>query len=67
MTHTCTCTAQFVGLILLFFQDNKRESVERIAYEIAKQAHDLSFDPNYMSPFAKNAVENGFNVKGAFI
>ncbi|KAG7223970.1 hypothetical protein INR49_015227, partial [Caranx melampygus] len=31
------------------------------AQSIAKQAHDLAYDPNYMSPFAQFACDNGLN------
>lgn len=34
------------------------------AQSIAKQAHDLAYDPNYMSPFAQFACDNGLNVRG---
>ncbi|KAI5622603.1 protein phosphatase PTC7-like [Silurus asotus] len=30
----------------------------------AEQAHELAYDPNYMSPFAQFACDNGLNVRG---
>lgn len=36
------------------------------AQSIAKQAHDLAYDPNYMSPFAQFACDNGLNVRGKY-
>ncbi len=48
-----------------YFQDDKPESIQKVANKIAHVAHELSFDPDYMSPFAFNAAANGFqNVKG---
>ncbi|KAF6725946.1 Protein phosphatase PTC7-like [Oryzias melastigma] len=40
------------------------DSVLQTAQSIAKQAHDLAYDPNYMSPFAQFACDNGLNVRG---
>ena len=52
-------------LIALFvFQTTNYDSVLQTAESIAKQAHDLAYDPNYMSPFAQFACDNGLNVRG---
>ncbi|KAI4798550.1 hypothetical protein KUCAC02_021981 [Chaenocephalus aceratus] len=40
------------------------ESVQQTARSIAEQAHVLAYDPNYMSPFAQFACDNGLNVRG---
>ncbi|XP_074493191.1 protein phosphatase PTC7 homolog isoform X1 [Sebastes fasciatus] len=40
------------------------ESVQQTAKSIAEQAHVLAYDPNYMSPFAQFACDNGLNVRG---
>jgi len=43
----------------------KKENLEKVASRIAHEAHELAFDPDYMSPFAFHAAANGFqNVKG---
>ncbi|KAG7250505.1 hypothetical protein CRUP_011280, partial [Coryphaenoides rupestris] len=38
-------------------------SVLQTAESIAQQAHDLAYDPHYMSPFAQFACDNGLNVR----
>lgn len=40
------------------------ESIQQTAQSIAEQAHILAYDPNYMSPFAQFACDNGLNVRG---
>ncbi|KAG7222132.1 hypothetical protein INR49_016704 [Caranx melampygus] len=40
------------------------ESIQQTARSIAEQAHVLAYDPNYMSPFAQFACDNGLNVRG---
>ncbi|XP_061655448.1 protein phosphatase PTC7 homolog isoform X1 [Phyllopteryx taeniolatus] len=40
------------------------DSILQTAQSIAKQAHNLAYDPNYMSPFAQFACDNGLNVRG---
>ena len=45
-------------------QDFKYETLSKTASNIAKQAHELSNDPQYMSPFAKEAKKNGYDVAG---
>ncbi|KAG8597761.1 hypothetical protein GDO81_002380 [Engystomops pustulosus] len=40
------------------------ESIQQTARSIAEQAHDLAYDPNYMSPFAQFACDYGLNVRG---
>lgn len=46
------------------FQAPSYDSVLQTAQSIAQQAHDLAYDPNYMSPFAQFACDNGLNVRG---
>jgi protein phosphatase PTC7 len=46
-------------------KDHKFESLQRTANALAEHAHELAFDPDYMSPFALNAAANGYqDVKG---
>nr|CAB3265121.1 protein phosphatase PTC7 homolog [Phallusia mammillata] len=45
-------------------KDNKYESIKQTAWSIAEHARDLSFDPDYLSPFAKQARRSGMNVIG---
>ena len=45
-------------------QDNKEESVQRTASTIAESAYQLSFDPEYMSPFALSAIDAGIQLTG---
>lgn len=49
------------------FQAPSYDSVLQTAQSIAQQAHDLAYDPNYMSPFAQFACDNGLNVRGTCI
>jgi protein phosphatase PTC7 len=44
--------------------DNRYESIKQTAWSIAQCARDLSYDPDYMSPFAKKARKSGYNVTG---
>lgn len=48
------------------FQTTNYDSILQTAQSIAKQAHDLAYDPNYMSPFAQFACANGLNVRGKY-
>lgn len=48
------------------FQAPSYDSVLQTAQSIAQQAHDLAYDPNYMSPFAQFACDNGLNVRGMY-
>ncbi|XP_076801420.1 protein phosphatase PTC7 homolog [Clavelina lepadiformis] len=45
-------------------KDSKYESIKHTAWSIAEQARDLSYDPDYLSPFAKQARLNGYDVTG---
>ena len=46
-------------------QDARLENLQRAADSMASHAQELAFDPDYMSPFAKNATAHGFQeVKG---
>uniref|UniRef100_A0A8C7U7J4 Protein phosphatase n=1 Tax=Oncorhynchus mykiss TaxID=8022 RepID=A0A8C7U7J4_ONCMY len=49
---------------ILFLQNTNYESIQQTARSIAEQAHVLAYDPNYMSPFAQFACDNGLNVRG---
>lgn len=43
----------------------KSEKIQEVADIIVQEAHELAFDPDFMSPFALHAADNGFNnVKG---
>ncbi|XP_072099808.1 protein phosphatase PTC7 homolog isoform X1 [Mobula birostris] len=45
-------------------KDSNYESMKETVQNIAEQAQQLAYDPNYMSPFAERACENGLNVQG---
>ncbi|KAF4072164.1 hypothetical protein AMELA_G00260050 [Ameiurus melas] len=45
-------------------KDTNYECIQQTAKSIAEQAHVLAYDPNYMSPFAQFACDNGLNVRG---
>lgn len=45
-------------------QDHKPESVQQTASCIAEEAHLLSFDENYLSPFALSAIDMGIDFIG---
>ncbi|XP_013413535.1 protein phosphatase PTC7 homolog [Lingula anatina] len=45
-------------------KDHKPENIKRTARTLAKTARELSFDPDYMSPFAQQAQEHGIECKG---
>nr|XP_018667237.1 protein phosphatase PTC7 homolog [Ciona intestinalis] len=45
-------------------KDNQYESIKQTVWNIAEQARDLSYDPDYLSPFAKQARKNGYPVTG---
>lgn len=74
--YICTCKsvylffllARFLSALSLFhlfkLQNTNYDSILQTAQSIAKQAHDLAYDPNYMSPFAQFACDNGLNVRG---
>lgn len=47
-----------------FSKNTNYESIQQTAQSIAEQAHVLAYDPNYMSPFAQFACDNGLNVRG---
>lgn len=55
---------KFNALNIYSFQTTNYDSILQTAQSIAKQAHDLAYDPNYMSPFAQFACDNGLNVRG---
>lgn len=45
-------------------KDNQFEDIQEVANSLVIEAHNLAFDPTYLSPFAVNAAANGFNVIG---
>ena len=50
--------------MFLNLQDHKPESVQKTASCIAEEAHKLSFDENYLSPFALSAIDMGIDFIG---
>lgn len=54
----------FNAFYVYLIQTTNYDSILQTAQSIAKQAHDLAYDPNYMSPFAQFACDNGLNVRG---
>lgn len=52
--------------ILCKLQDQKESEVDvqRTAHHIAEQAYELSFDQDYLSPFALSAQQRGINLRG---
>ncbi len=57
----------FVSNLFFIFilpQNTNYDSIQQTARSIAEQAHELAYDPNYMSPFAQFACDNGLNVRG---
>ncbi|XP_055513427.1 protein phosphatase PTC7 homolog [Leucoraja erinacea] len=49
---------------LRLMKDCNYDSLKRTVKNIAEQAQQLAYDPNYMSPFAQRACANGLNVQG---
>lgn len=45
-------------------KDSSEASLRRIAENMAQRARRLAYDPNYMSPFARSACDNGLDVTG---
>ncbi|XP_048468361.1 protein phosphatase PTC7 homolog [Rhincodon typus] len=45
-------------------KDSSYQSLNETVKCLAKRAQQLAYDPNYMSPFAQHACENGLNVQG---
>lgn len=62
--NTLTCINFHNHMIL--FQDPQPESVQQTASCIAEEAHLLSFDENYLSPFALSAIDMGIDFIGKF-
>lgn len=66
----CSPRKRHLPNVILFavgsFQAPSYDSVLQTAQSIAQQAHDLAYDPNYMSPFAQFACDNGLNVRGTY-
>ncbi len=42
------------------------DDLEKAANDIARKAIELAFDPDYQSPFALAARQNGININGLF-
>ena len=38
--------------------------MQATAHTIAEKAYQLSLDPDYLSPFAVSAINNGIQIKG---
>lgn len=53
-----------VGYVSNNLKDNKEETVLKTACRMAESAYQLSFDPEYMSPFALSAIDAGINLTG---
>ena len=47
-----------------FFQDHSTESIQHVTDSLANLARAHSFDPHYVSPFAKQARCEGINITG---
>jgi len=45
-------------------EDEDPASLKKMARSLAEQARDLSFDPEYMSPFSREARKNGYYMRG---
>ncbi|NXR11485.1 PPTC7 phosphatase, partial [Semnornis frantzii] len=59
-----TAMRWFKGRLVLVSCNSNYESIQQTARSIAEQAHELAYDPTYMSPFAQFACDNGLNVRG---
>lgn len=53
-----------LGYVSAHSKDNREESVQKTASTIAETAYYLSFDPEYMSPFALSAINSGIELTG---
>lgn len=65
--NRCSRCLVFKLYICLAPQNTNYESIQQTARSIAEQAHVLAYDPNYMSPFAQFACDNGLNVRGEYL
>lgn len=45
-------------------KDHKQDNVQNTASKIAEEAHQLAFDPDYLSPFALTAIDAGIELRG---
>ncbi|KAL5016439.1 hypothetical protein ScPMuIL_006028 [Solemya velum] len=45
-------------------KDHREENVQKTARNIAEKAQQLSFDPDYLSPFALSAIDSGIDIRG---
>lgn len=50
--------------LTLYFKSFLLEDLEKAAQTIARKAIELAFDPDYLSPFALAARQNGIDVSG---
>jgi len=48
-------------------QDHKQENVQKTANKIAEDAHHLSLDENYQSPFSLSAIDAGIDLTGKHV
>lgn len=46
------------------YKDQRDSSMQATASNIAEKAYQLSLDPDYLSPFAVSAINNGIQIKG---
>ncbi|KAK7505984.1 hypothetical protein BaRGS_00002706 [Batillaria attramentaria] len=53
-----------LGYVSSTMKDNHEETVQKTASSIAEKAYQLSFDPDYMSPFALSAIDAGIQLTG---
>ncbi|XP_076434961.1 protein phosphatase PTC7 homolog [Babylonia areolata] len=53
-----------LGRVSCELKDSQEDSVQRTASSIAESAYHLSFDPDYMSPFALSAINAGVQLSG---
>ena len=44
------------------FQNATEDSIQIVANSIVEHCRELAADPEYMSPFARNAIANGFGA-----
>ena len=51
-----------VFTLLSILKDATEDSIQSVANSIVEHCRQLAADPEYMSPFARNAVANGFGA-----
>eukprot|EP00106_Octopus_bimaculoides_P010447 XP_014777889.1 PREDICTED: protein phosphatase PTC7 homolog [Octopus bimaculoides] len=45
-------------------KDHRQDNIQKTASKIAEEAHQLAFDPDYLSPFALTAIDAGIEIRG---